>query len=64
MKTGLYRVRRGWFGRCVLQAQFNGPAFLGGQVDASVRVLYWADVKWDQAPVALVAALTSTGAAQ
>ena len=63
MKTGVYRVRKGWFGRCILQAQFNGPAFLGGQVDASIRVLYWADVAWDQAPVALVEHAKATGEA-
>lgn len=53
MRTGIYRVRKGLFGKCILQAQFDGPSFSGGQVDASIRVLYWADVKYDSAPVLL-----------
>ena len=54
MRTGKYRVRRGWNGVAVLQEQFDGPSFFGGQVDSSIRVLYWADVKYDQAPLTLV----------
>lgn len=60
MRTGIYRVRKGWFGKCILQAQFDRPAFLGGQVDASQRVIYWADVDWNSAPVWLFAGATST----
>ena len=51
--VGKYRVRRGWFGRCILQKCHNGPSFIGGQVDSSIRVLYWSDVKYEHAPAIL-----------
>jgi len=53
MRTGKYRTRRGLFGRAVLQAQYNTPALVGGKVDASVRDIFWQDVKWSKAPAEL-----------
>ena len=52
-KTGRYRVRKGWFGRSILQFEIDGPAFTGGHVDASTRVRYWNDVLYDNAPAQL-----------
>lgn len=43
MKTGNYRVRKGWFGRAILQAEYDGPSYIGGHVDASIRIKYWRD---------------------
>lgn len=48
-----FRVRPGWHGVSVLQRLVDGPAFLGGQVDASIRVLRWRDVPYEQAPETL-----------
>lgn len=48
--VGKYRVRKGWFKKSILQKCHDGPAFLGGQVDASIRVHYWSDVDYNQAP--------------
>ena len=50
MKTGRYRVRRGLFGKAILQAEYESPALAGGHVDASIRVLNWEDVDYDKAP--------------
>lgn len=49
----VFRVRRGFGGVSILQSLHEGPAFEGGQVDASKRVRYWSDVPFDQAPVSL-----------
>lgn len=49
-----YRVRRGLGGKAVLQVLVNGPAFIGGQVDSSIRDLRWCDVDFDRAPALLV----------
>ncbi len=43
MKTGRYRVRKGWFGRAILQAEYDSPSYLAGHVDASVRDIRWED---------------------
>lgn len=48
MRTGRYRVRPGLFGRAVLQAEYNFPSLIGGQVDASVRSFEWVDVQFDR----------------
>jgi hypothetical protein len=48
MRTGRYRVRRTWDGRAVLQEEYDGPMFIGGHVDSSIRVLRWTDVRFDQ----------------
>lgn len=50
MKTTKYRLRRGFNGTCVLQVLRDFPSCIGGQIDASVRVLEWRDVKWDHLP--------------
>lgn len=52
--TGIYRVRRGWFGKSVLQELLDSPSFIGGLVDASVRDFHWQDVAYREAPRALV----------
>jgi hypothetical protein len=51
----LYRVRRGLFGKCVLQVLVNGPSLIGGQVDSSIRDLTWHDVDYFRAPIVLTA---------
>ncbi len=43
MKTGRYRVRKGLFGRAILQAEYDTPSFIGGHVDASIRDIRWED---------------------
>ena len=58
MKTGNYRVRKGWFGKSILQAQYDSPSYSGGQVDSSVRYIYWDDIKFKHAPAELKARLT------
>lgn len=50
MKTTKYRLRRGLNGTCVLQVLRDFPSCIGGQIDASLRVLEWRDVKWDHLP--------------
>ena len=52
--TGLFRVRRGWFGRCVLQELMDYPSYSGGAVDASMREFLWEDVLYKAAPRALI----------
>ena len=54
MKTGRYRVRRSWLGKAILQQEFDGPSFIAGQVDASIRDIYWRDVKFDDLDTILV----------
>jgi hypothetical protein len=53
MRTGRYRTRRGLFGVCVLQAEYNTPSLIGGRVDTSVRDVFWEDIKWNKAPLEL-----------
>lgn len=50
MKTGRYRVRRGWFGAAILQAEYNTPSFTAGRVDSSLREIYWSDIEYKHAP--------------
>lgn len=50
MKTGRYRVRKGWFGKCILQAEYNTPSYSGGQVDVHIRDIFWRDIKFKYAP--------------
>jgi hypothetical protein len=52
-----YRVRRGLFGKSVLQRLENYPSFVGGVVDASVRDVVWEDVPYKRAPRALTTSL-------
>jgi|TARA_R110000868_G_scaffold411507_2_gene704811 hypothetical protein len=47
MKTGRYRLRRGYKNVSVLQYEYESPYFIAGQVDSSVRVNNWVDVKFD-----------------
>ena len=47
MKTGKFRVRRGWFGKAVLQELYDSPSYIGGHVDSSIRDYRWKDVKFD-----------------
>lgn len=48
--TGVFRVRRGWFGRAILQELMDYPTFNGFFVDASHREHKWEDVDYDHAP--------------
>lgn len=48
-----YRVRRGLFGKAVLQKLCNYPSFCGGVVDASIRERVWQDVDYNHAPLIL-----------
>lgn len=49
-----FRVRRGWFGKAILQQLKSFPTFAGGHVDTTVRSIEWVDVSYDHAPVMLV----------
>lgn len=46
--TTRYRIRRGWFGKAILQVQLNSPSFIGGVVDSSIRTYWWQDVDYDK----------------
>lgn len=61
MEYKIYRVRRGFGGKSILQVAHNGPSFNGGQVDSSIRVLYWSDVKYNSAPATLMAIALEKG---
>jgi hypothetical protein len=52
--SGLFRVRRGLFGRSVLQELIDYPGRIGPHVDSSIRELRWVDVPYSEAPRALV----------
>jgi len=41
-----YRVRKGWFGQCVLQQLVSFPSFAGGIVDSSIPEFEWIDVPY------------------
>lgn len=56
--SGLFRVRRGWFGKSVLQECIDSPPFIGGIVDSHTRDLRWEDVPYNKAPRALISQLT------
>lgn len=47
MRTGRYRVRRGFRGIAVVQCEHSHPSFIAGHVDASVRTYEWVDVEFD-----------------
>lgn len=51
MKTGFYRIRKGWFGKCILQELYDEPSFIGGHVDSTIRRKIWEDVKYKSAPI-------------
>ena len=42
MRTGIYRVRKSFWGKCILQELFDSP------------VKEWQDVKWNQAPGVII----------
>lgn len=44
------------FGTCVLQILRDTPSLIGGHVDANIRLRYWEDVSYGQAPVVLTVA--------
>lgn len=48
MRTGRFRVRRGFGGRAVLQEEYDHPALIGGHIDSTIRVKSWTDVKFDR----------------
>lgn len=51
--TGIYRLRKSFFGKSILQERMSYPCLLGGEVDSSVREIVWEDVKYNKAPVIL-----------
>lgn len=53
MRTGRYRVRKGWFGKAILQAEYNTPSYTGAQVCAHMRDIFWEDVEFRHAPTKL-----------
>lgn len=54
-KTGLFRVRRGLFGRSILQELRNYPyQEPTGPIDSSQRLVVWEDVPFSKAPRALI----------
>lgn len=55
MNSKIYRVRRGFGGKSILQVLVNSPSFSGGHVDSSIRVLNWCDVDYNTAPIVLTA---------
>ena len=48
MRTGRFRVRRGWFGKAILQEEYDSPAFIAGHVASDIREHRWADVEFDR----------------
>lgn len=52
--TDIFRVRRGWLGRSVLQELRNYPVYIGNSVDSTQREFIWEDVLYNHAPRALV----------
>lgn len=56
-KRHRYRVRRGFFGKSILQRLENYPSLIGGVVDASIRDIRWVDVDYNRAPRALTTSL-------
>ncbi len=48
-----YRVRKGWFGKSILQRLYDSPTLQGGHVDVFTRELIWFDVSYKNAPVTL-----------
>lgn len=47
MKTGHFRVRRGFMGKAILQYEIDTPSLIGGQVASDVRQRSWHDVEYD-----------------
>lgn len=52
-RTGIYRLRKSFFGKCILQERLTFPCLIGGRVDASVREIVWEDVEYKRAPAEL-----------
>lgn len=48
MRTGRYRVRRGFGNRAVLQEEYDSPTLIGGHVSSDIRQLNWVDVSFDR----------------
>jgi hypothetical protein len=53
--VGKYRVRRGWFGKAILQSLVKYPSMIGPHPDASNPRWEWVDAEFDHAPDSLVA---------
>lgn len=49
-----YRVRKSFFGKCVLQKLVDSPSLIAGQVDATIRDVHWMDVDYSRAPLGLL----------
>lgn len=54
MSERLYRVRRGWRGKAILQMRVSVPLYLGvGAVEPECLRYEWVDVDYDRAPAVL-----------
>lgn len=52
--VGKFRIRRGWFGKCILQIGVNSPSLIGGVIDITNTDQRWVDADFDRAPVSIV----------
>lgn len=46
MMVEKYRIRKGLFDTCVVQALVSSPTYIGGQVDSNFREYEWVDVSY------------------
>lgn len=51
---GKYRVRRGWFGKAILQRFIDSPSLINGRIDVYTRDRKWVDVDFDRSPTILI----------
>jgi len=57
-RTGKYRVRRGWFGKCILQYEGRSPR---SDTEGGGYELTWTDENYWNAPYGLIATHTPDG---
>ena len=55
MNEPIYRVRRGFRGKSILQKLVSLPTLTGGKVDVYNREMKWLDVPYDGAAPMLIA---------
>lgn len=56
--TAIFRVRRGLWGKSILQELIDSPSYIAGRVDSSIRMFRWVDVPYKAAPRALISQFT------
>lgn len=44
-----YRIRKGLFGKCILQELRSYPSIMAGSVDSSMRIYKWEDLEYNKA---------------